>query len=127
MTEKPLLFQKPDFHQGVNVTVRRGAKWFGMLEVGDYVEIEATEGFENEGMTGNYGYHLVLGVAFVKDLDDIDSELLKFEHDPTCRTDDGLLKCLREVYGDNVDDCGEGFSVVVFYYGESLVGPGIRL
>ncbi len=127
MTTKPLLFQKPDFHPGLNLTVRKGAQWFGMLDIGDFVEIEATVGHEHEHTTGNYGSHLVVGIAFVKDLDEIETELLKFEHDPLCRCEDGLLSVLRALYGDDVDDSSEGFSLVLFYYGEPLDNPGIQL
>ena len=121
MTDRPLLFQKPDFHQGVNVTVRKGAKWFGLLEVGDFVELQSA----GDGDVGNYGFHLVLGIAFMKDLDDIEPELLKFEHDATCRDELGIRAELERIYGEDVDD-GEGFSVIVFYYGESLTS-GVRL
>ena len=112
--EKPLLFQKPDFHPGVNVTVRKGAKWFGILDVGDMVEIQTTDGHEGQD---SYGHHLVLGVSYSKYLEDVEPGLLRFEHDPACRTDHGIEAEMKRIYGDDFEDEGEGVTVVVFYFG----------
>ncbi len=113
--ENPLLFQKPDFHPGVNVTVRSGAKWFGTLNIGDLVAIAEIDG--EDGMRTDRGKHLVLGVAYFNEIEEIPEDLLRFEHDPTCRTPDGLEEELGRIYGDDVmSNPDKGFSVVVFYY-----------
>lgn len=114
-TENPLLFQKPDFHPGVNVTVRKGAKWFGTLNVGDLVTIAEVD--SNTGMQVERGKHLVLGIDYETVLETIPEDLLRFEHDPTCRTPDGLEDELRNIYGDDaMDDEAQGFTIIVFYY-----------
>ncbi len=121
-TNAPLLFLNPDFHPGVNITVRKGAKWFGRLNVGDIVEIQTTPS-EDEGPADvvGYGHHMILGVVFYDTLEEITEnleDLLKFQHDPACRTASGLADELESIYGTNDDD--EGFTVLVFYYSPPL-------
>ena len=123
MYTKPLLFQNPDFHPGVNITVRKGAKWFGRLNVGDIVEIQTTPSEDaEEGLADvGHGHHMILGVVFYDTLEEITENLenlLKFAHDPTCRTASGLADELESIYGTNDDD--EGFTVLVFYYSPPL-------
>lgn len=118
--DQPLLFKKPDFHPGVNVTVRLGAKWFGLLNVGDFVEIETTVGYGDDTCPMSWGSYMVLGICFYSNLDSIDPALLKFEHDPMCRTPAGLEEGMAEAYGDDFD-ASEGFSVVIFYYQPEMV------
>lgn len=68
--KKKLKFSNPVFHKGLNLTVRRGTKW-------------ASEEFER---------------VIVKRFCDIEPSEIKCEHDPKCRTKQGLLKELKRVY-----------------------------
>ena len=122
-TNAPLLFQTPNFHPGVNVTIRKGAKWFGRLGVGDIVEIKTTPTEDPPEANLSHGYHLILGAVFCDSLDEIEGDLLKFQHDPTCRTDEGLADEMENIYGSDND---EGFTVLVFYYSPNItVDPSL--
>lgn len=85
MTIKTLLFSNPTFHPGFNLTTRRGTKWHGVREA--YVDLG--------------GGH----TTYVPQLHTIDRPFnqltdadLMFEHDPACRTVEGLAKVMKEVY-----------------------------
>ncbi len=76
-------------------TVRRGGKWAELAKVGDKLELARTEG------------EVYLGEARVEaivcgPLDQISAELLGINHDPSCRTPEGILAGLRRAYGDDV-------------------------
>lgn len=82
-----LLFANPIFNDGINLTVRRGDKWFGIKEAALWDLKGNTYGRVNlfttkQPFTQLYG----------------DPKFLKDEHDPACRTYDGLLKGMKEVY-----------------------------
>jgi len=90
-----LLFKNPVFESGVNVTVRYGTKWSVQAPPESIVEVWETNG----------GY---LFDAFIVDTElhrvcDIPEDLLHQEHDPACRTHEGLLAVLRKVYGSKIN------------------------
>jgi len=79
-----LFFLEPIFHSGLNVTVRKGDKWMEKAEVGDDLFIKKTD--EDSVL---YKATLV-GKAFIPFML-IPDEWLAYEHDPNCRTREGLL------------------------------------
>ncbi len=84
MPPKILEFQNPVFHDGFNLTVRRGIKW----------------SYEDQAIV-NFGpkhYAVVNLMTVVKRFDEINDYDLVYEHDPICRTVDGLAKVMKEVY-----------------------------
>jgi hypothetical protein len=99
--EVPLLrFSRPVFHAGRNVTVRRGAKWF--REEWAYVDI----GEDKEPMLLKIGTDL--RPFFL-----LSPVLLADEHDPSCRTLDGLFSEMQRVYPGF--ERHEDVTVVSFY------------
>jgi hypothetical protein len=105
---KQLLFSNPVFHDGINVTVRKGYKWADAM--GEVVDVMNTDG------TGEPIMAHVLGVLTTQ-LDKIPESILMHEHDPECRTLRGITKVMREVYGDEVKD-DEPVTVLFFEFGE---------
>ena len=105
---KTLLFSNPVFHNGINVTCRNGYKWAG--EMGSIVNVRDTDG------TTDYGLAHVLGVMTVC-LDRVPESVLALEHDPSCRTREGIIAEMKEVYGDDLKD--DAPTTVLFFELES--------
>lgn len=108
---KQLLFSNPVFHDGINVTVRRGYKWADAM--GEVVDVMNTDG------TGEPIMAQILGVLTTK-LNTIPESILQHEHDPKCRTLYGIAKEMRNVYGDDVKD-DEAVTVLFFEFGKSAM------
>lgn len=105
---KMLLFSNPVFHDGINVTCRNGYKWAESL--GEIVRVAET------GNEENWRYGLILGVLTCK-LNKIPETVLAMEHDPSCRTQEGIITEMKRVYGDDLaDDAG---TTVLFFEFES--------
>jgi hypothetical protein len=92
---KTLLFSNPVFHTGLNVTCRNGFKWAESLN--QVVEVRDTD------ETTNYGLGYISGVLTLP-LNQIPEEILKFEHDPSCRTSEGIITEMRNVYGEGLKE-----------------------
>lgn len=91
-----MLFQNPVFNKGLNVTVRNGSKWM-KVEIGDTLLIKGVS--EESSATeidqiGTLAGKALLPMRFVPDV------FLIYEHDPYCRTRDGLLAEMKKVYQD---------------------------
>ena len=88
-----MYFGNPVFHDGINLTTRVGDKWT-KLRQGDQLTCWGDKGAE--GPLNAEG--TVIGFLFCP-LCMIPSSWLKnFEHDPACRTHEGLLADLTERY-----------------------------
>jgi hypothetical protein len=107
-TLETLLFNNPVFHKGVNVTCRKGYKW--AQQMGAIVNVRDTDG------TTDYGYGHILGAMVVK-LNKIPECVLTLEHDPSCRTVDGIITEMKNVYGDDLKD--DAPTTVLFFELES--------
>lgn len=79
---RELKFNNPVFEVGPNLTVRRGVRW----------------SLEDEAMIG--GVEVVKIKARVMRFSDIRRYDLRNEHDPKCRTYDGLLNTMYDLYDD---------------------------
>jgi len=88
-----LEFLNPRWHYGENVTVRLGAQWADKVSVGDYVQIAQT-GDVTPIATGK-----VIDTRLC-DFPSITIAELKKEHDPSCRTPDGLVYAMLQAYPD---------------------------
>lgn len=90
-----LNFNNPVFHEGLNVSVRRGLKWYYRLEL-------TTPRHPVRLTTGRYtpirGKEIGHLEARVFRCCDIPLELLSMEHDPACRTRRGLQRGMEEAY-----------------------------
>lgn len=85
-----LEFQNPTFTSDVMVTVRNGPKWSKRVKPGMIVTVAETGGddLNDATITG------ILTTTFER----IPPEVLFREHDPKCRTREGLLKEMKRVY-----------------------------
>jgi len=92
-----LLFINPELREGLNMTVRRGDKWFKQARLNDTLEIFKT-GYEDHPSyriaTGQ-----VVGLALIPFIL-IPSEWLAVEHDRACRNMKGLLHAMKRAYPD---------------------------
>lgn len=98
-----LLFKNPVFHKGLNVSVRNGPKWGFLVSPGDEVTLQETGG-EVKGTA-------TIILTQTRKFDELPECWLKYEHDPNCRTLDGLEKELFRVYGDSF---GPDVTVIFF-------------
>lgn len=102
-----MIFENPTFHEGLNITVRRGAKQY-----------------LNETEFGNYAYGKgdadePIGFVFVEyqwqiRFVDIENEDIEKEHDPNCRNIDALYETMLKFYPDF--DAREIVTLVAFRF-----------
>jgi hypothetical protein len=86
-----LLFKVGKFHDGINVTVRDGNKWFG--QTGDILIVsQDEEGNEIAQATGE-----IIGSLYTN-VGDIPDNILKLEHDKDCTSTRGIWRELERVY-----------------------------
>jgi len=91
-----LLFTKPEFRPGLNVTVRRGKRWFDTSSVNDELNIYRTG---NENPHERIAFGKIEGLAYIPFLS-IPSDWLAVEHDRACHDLNGLLKAMVQAYPD---------------------------
>ena len=87
-------FFNPVYHSGLNTTVRLGLKWFTKCEPKDEIEIVRP----GEDAYGSLARGEIIDVQVFVGIDKIPKGLLKKNHDPACRTKDGLYYVLRHRY-----------------------------
>jgi len=86
-----LLFKNGKFHDGVNVTVRDGDKWFGTT--GDVMLV----GQDEEGNEISHAHGEIIGSLYTN-VGDIPDNILKLEHDKKCTSTRGIWRELERVY-----------------------------
>ena len=98
-----LKFKNPVFHDGVNTTVRRGVKWSiaDEPEFG-YPIIDTNDPVTDDGKDKIIGFAKPVDVKVVR-MCDISDDMIRFEHDPKCRTYNGLLDVMKETYNNFSD------------------------
>jgi hypothetical protein len=84
--------------RAINLTVRKGLKWERNLKIGDTVMLQET-GDETIRSTCDMVTATIFDVK-VMSFNDLLSypKMLLLEHDPDCRTYNGLYKVMRKVY-----------------------------
>lgn len=92
---RELLFSNAVFHDGLNVTCRNGYKWADAN--GELVNVLDSDG------TTNYGEAVIFGVLVCK-LNMIPEAILSLEHDPNCRTTEGIIAEMKRVYGADLKE-----------------------
>lgn len=108
-----ILFKKPTFHYGLNITVRKGEKW-AKLRRGDIVRLTDAD-TANTVAVGEVEAVATLPFYWLQDYN------LEAEHDPNCRTVEGLLKEMERVYdGDFTTDD----QVTLIYLDVRLIADG---
>ena len=99
-----MFFNKRIFNKGMNITIRKGSKWF-KAQIGDTLIIKLS-GTDKVITTTK-----VEAIAHIQ-YRTIPAYWLKFEQDPERQTHKGLLKALKEHYYDiKADD----FVTVIFF------------
>lgn len=88
---RDLDFSNAVFHDGVNLTVRRSTKWSN-ARVGEGLRI-TDNGFATDKAARVW-------TVYTKPFSDIDVFHLQLEHDPACRTLEGLYNVMCNVYDD---------------------------
>jgi len=87
-----LLFNKPQFSAGTNYTVRLGDKWDKKVSVGSVLT----------SIDGDYRFHIISKITCY--FSSIPEDVLKYEHDPSCRTYNGLVEGMADAYPNYVID-----------------------
>ncbi len=90
-----LLFKSPQFHPGLNLTVRMGPKWSEVLP-GESVEIVPAGDEDCIAATGR------VVVAVRTTFDDLPLFWLRYEHAAGARTLTGLRDAMDSAYGRDV-------------------------
>lgn len=105
-----LLFKNPSTQFGLNVTVRDGSKWAD-TQAGELLVISDSS---VEGKALDIDTALAIGSSWFANVTDIPEELLKFEHDSSCRETIGLIHALDDAYGKG--EWGADGLVVLFFW-----------
>ncbi len=84
---RKLKFANPLFEDGLNLTVRKGDKSHGKKG-----NIRLTD------VKGNFKRVALISHTMFGNFSNLNDMLLEHEHDPECRTVDGLFKAMKEVY-----------------------------
>ena len=103
-----LLFLHPTFHDGSNYTVRLGRKWWDRVRVGDQVRIAKT-GEEDVTL-----HEAEINGRFMFKMKHLPAYVLAEEHDPTCRTREGMVAAMREAYPEVQDWDNQEVTVLRF-------------
>ena len=112
MTAKTLLFSNPTFHPGFNLTTRLGTKW-------------ASERNARIDLGGGHTTYVANLHTIDRPFNELEDKDLVFEHDPACRTVEGLAKVMKEVYPEfEVTDM---VTLVTFYldFKKPVVGDAV--
>jgi len=91
--EHTLEFLNPTFHRGDNVTIRNGRKWIEKAFSGQIVKVVRT------GETEALAQGVVKDIRLIP-FKGVTLQDLWEEHDPECRTPDGLTKAMLMAYPD---------------------------
>ncbi|HLC21739.1 MAG TPA: hypothetical protein VJM10_06495 [Candidatus Methylomirabilis sp.] len=94
---KTVHFISGTFHPGLNITVRRGLAWSqkGLLPGETITLCVCPHGHDHDVVAqARVAFVMVAQVA------DIPDELMAYEHEPLCRTKEGLLAAMSRVLGE---------------------------
>lgn len=110
--EYDLFFENPVFHNGLNVTVRRGHSWLKAVS-GDTLVLKDADAHIHARADTHSANH--------KRFKDIDTDeycyLLRYMHDPRCRTYQGLLDEMGRIYPDFSEN---EFVTLLLFFVENL-------
>jgi len=83
--------------EGENLTVRLGNKWFEKAKMDDLLLIV---------IPGKKDVLSICRVTWIATISfkDISESMLEYEHDPACRTMDGLRKAMKLAYGEKFQE-----------------------
>lgn len=102
---KILVFDNPEFNEGLNLTVRRGTRWAN--EVGTTILIKDL--YDNV-----IGEATIMAVS-VKRFVDLTDDDLELEHDPNDRTVLGLAQTMQQIYRRFNPDSPDELVTLIFF------------
>lgn len=85
------------FHNGVNITVRHGAKWANRAKLRDQIWVVSPD--HTAEMPPQDAWHSEICGIMYCDFDEIPASLHKLNHDPACQTKAGIKSELTKLYG----------------------------
>jgi hypothetical protein len=92
-----LHFISGTFHSGLNITVRRGLEWFRKgLMPGQTITLCVCPPGQDHTVVGQARVAFVMAAQ----IETIPHELMIYEHEPSCRTKEGLLAAMSRVFGE---------------------------
>ena len=106
-----LRFNNPVFKPGLNCTMRRGYAWaerIGKAPAQSLLPVDIQDSEGNHVCFGKCKYYHICKFC------DIKAQWLESQHDPKCRTYNGLRDAMIMAYGDNFSEI-EYITVVWFY------------
>lgn len=103
--KKEILFGDFVFHDGENVTIRRGVKWYNVK--GMFTARPSDPNDENTMQID------VVHTEIYK-FADLPARVVDEEHIPDCRIYSNLLKAMRTAYGDDFKT--EEYVTVIYFY-----------
>ncbi len=104
-----LYFLTPEFHPGINLTVRAGRKW-RKAQCGDQLFLLETG--EEHCIRGRAIVVSVVSTTYGQ----IPHTVLALEHDPACRTREGLTAAMRRAYPDAGPILDNDEMCLIFFY-----------
>lgn len=108
-----LQFINPEYHEGLNLTVRKGNKWYNQAPVGSKVVMVKT-GCDEAEIEG-----IITGTRKLPFLA-INEHELYLEHDSTCRDIDGLMTAMKRAYPSFLES--DEVTMLFFWIESSLGG-----
>jgi len=106
--ERKILFGDFVFRKGINVTVRKGLKWHGVS--GAFTARPTRK--ESCRARSKEAEIVILETAIYR-FRDLKAKVIDLEHDRRARTYSGLLKGMREAYGEDFSE--NEYVTVVFF------------
>lgn len=100
-------FQNNTHNQGLNFSVRDGLKWSEKTRIGEFLEVC--------GIGKSRSYLATTKYLIICTFKDIPQFVLDNEHDPECRTLDGLRKAMVSAYGLNYQEINPVVTCVGYY------------
>jgi len=104
---REILFGDFVFRKGINVTVRKGVKWHGAE--GEF----AARPTKKEGLSDKRKALIVISQTAIHHFRNLPAKVIDLEHDRRARTYSGLLKGMREAYGEDFSE--NEYVTVVFF------------
>ncbi|MFQ5803802.1 MAG: hypothetical protein ACE5JQ_12970 [Candidatus Methylomirabilales bacterium] len=91
-----LHFISGTFHSGLNITVRRGLEWSqkGLIP-GQTITLCLCPPNQDHTVVGQARVAFVMAAQ----IESIPDELMVYEHEPSCRSKEGLLAAMNRVFG----------------------------
>lgn len=109
---RTMYFKEPDFHPGLNMTLRRGPKWAD-LKPGDELALSSED--PGDSLLTVILKKVEVVAVWEGPFSDLPDTWLRFEHSPACRDREELKVCMDATYG-NGSKWEEECVAILFWY-----------